>query len=66
MIFAKLLGCRIMIVDDELLVAMMVEDTLIEAGCEVVGPYARLSEALSAATWEQLDGAVLDVNLGGE
>ncbi len=66
MISIKLAGSRIMVVDDELLVAMMVEETLIEEGCEVVGPFARLSEALLAATWERLDGAVLDVNVGGE
>lgn len=62
----NLQGCRVLVVDDELLVAMMVEDTLADEGCEVVGPYARLSEAMVAARQECLDGAVLDVNLGGE
>jgi DNA-binding response OmpR family regulator len=59
-------GCRIMVVEDELLVAMMVEDTLIEQGCEVVGPFSRLNDAMRAAETEALDLAVLDVNVAGD
>ncbi len=58
-------GCRVMIVEDELLVAMLMEDTLIDQGCEVVGPFARLDDAMRAAETELLDLAVLDVNVAG-
>lgn len=55
-----------MVVEDELLIAMMIEVALKDAGCEVVGPFARLSEALQAARNRDLDGALLDINLSGE
>ena len=59
--------CRILVVEDEALIAMDLEWTLRERGCEVVGPVATLDEAVRAAATEQpLDGAVLDVNLGRE
>jgi CheY-like chemotaxis protein len=51
------------VVEDEMLVAMMVEDLLRELGCEVVGPAAIVAEAF---VQPGLDGAVLDVNLGSE
>jgi len=59
---------RIMIVEDEALVAMMVEDLLNDLGCEIAGSFGAVGEALA---WldgpEHLpDGAVLDVNIGGE
>ncbi|NKE44041.1 PAS domain-containing protein [Roseomonas frigidaquae] len=58
---------RILVVEDEPLVAMDVEAILHGLGCEVVGPAATLAEALRLAEQEagHLDGAVLDVNLGG-
>ena len=59
-------GKRILIVEDNLLVAMDLEATLQAAGCEVIGPAARLDTGLDLARSELLDGAVLDVNLDGE
>ena len=38
---------------------------LVEMGCEVVGPVATVAEAERAANSQQLDGAILDVNLRG-
>jgi CheY-like chemotaxis protein len=61
-----LAGRRILVVEDEMLVAMMVEDLLTELGCEVVGPAASVAEALRLAAQGRIDGAVLDVNLGSE
>ena len=61
----QLRGKRILVVEDNLLVAMDVEATLQAAGCEIVGPAARLDVALDLARAERLDGAVLDVNLDG-
>jgi DNA-binding response OmpR family regulator len=62
----SLQGKRVMVVEDELLVAMMIEDILLELDCVVIGPYTNLADALNAAATEQMDLAVLDVNLRGE
>jgi DNA-binding response OmpR family regulator len=64
----RLAGLRLLVVEDEALVAMTIEDTLEEFGCEVVGPAGTLRTALRLAEREssRLDGALLDVNLGGE
>jgi DNA-binding response OmpR family regulator len=58
-------GLRILVVEDLLLLAELIRDQLEECGCAVVGPVARLSEAMTLAREEALDGAILDVNLGG-
>ncbi len=60
-------GARVLVLEDETLVSMMVEDMLADLGCEVVGPFARLDQALSFIDGGgELDLALLDVNLGGE
>jgi DNA-binding response OmpR family regulator len=59
-------GCRILLIEDEAMVCMLLEDMLTTLGCEVVGPAAGLREALSLARTTQFDAAVLDVNLNGE
>jgi CheY-like chemotaxis protein len=56
---------RILVVDDEPLVSMLMEDWLVELGCEVVGPARSVQQGLDIAGSAQLDGAILDVNLGG-
>jgi CheY-like chemotaxis protein len=60
-----LLGKRILLVEDEPAVAMMVEDMLADLGCEAVGPALRLEEAVELARTAALDAAILDVNMGG-
>jgi DNA-binding response OmpR family regulator len=62
---AALEGIRVLVVEDEFLVATLIEDMLLAAGCVVAGPIPRLSEALDAADRGTFDAAVLDVNLGG-
>jgi len=62
----KLNGLRILVVEDMLLVAEELVDTLESWGCKAVGPAARNAEALSLVEAEPLDGVVLDVNLGDE
>ncbi len=57
---------RILIVEDEMLVAMNIEDMLLELGHEVAGLAGRLSPALALAGEAQFDVAMLDVNLAGE
>jgi CheY-like chemotaxis protein len=59
-------GLRILVVEDEMLVSMLLEDMLADFGCSVVGPAPSLSEAMPLATDAQIDAAVLDVNLGGD
>jgi CheY-like chemotaxis protein len=55
-----------LVVEDEALVAMALEDMLLHLGCTVIGPALRLKPALQLAAAEQLDGAVLDINLGDD
>ena len=56
---------RVLLAEDEMLIALDARDALIAGGYEVLGPAARVSTALTLAE-EPLDAAVLDVNLNGE
>jgi DNA-binding response OmpR family regulator len=56
---------RLLVVEDEALVAMLIEDVLADAGFEVVGPFGQAAKALSSLADETVDAAILDVNLGG-
>jgi CheY-like chemotaxis protein len=57
---------RVLLIEDEAIVAMLVEDMLDELGFEVAASASRLSEAVRLAQSETVDLAVLDVNLNGE
>ena len=57
---------RILVAEDEFLVALLLEDDLRREGFEVLGPFARLGQALEAARREAFDLALLDVNMNGE
>ena len=59
-------GNRVLLVEDEILVAMMMKDILTELGFSVIGPFSRLSEAMVAAVHEDINAGIIDVNLGGE
>lgn len=59
-------GLRILVVEDEAAISLLLEDMLIDFGCEVVGPAARLGPALEFIQREALDLAILDVNVAGE
>ena len=59
-------GVKVLVVEDEYLVAALMEDILESAGCVVAGPIPRLAQALDAASSQAYDVAVLDVNLAGE
>ncbi len=63
---ASLEGVRVLLVEDEYLVASLIEEILEIAGCIVTGPIPRLAQAVDAADRETCDAAVLDVNLAGE
>lgn len=49
-----------------MLVCMLLQDMLADLGCHVVGPVARVDEALALIYAETFDAAVLDVNLHGQ
>ena len=56
-------GRRILVVEDEPLVSMMMEDVLCEAGCYVVGPAGTVEEAFELLDRASVQGAVLDIKL---
>jgi CheY-like chemotaxis protein len=60
---AELAGLRVLVLEDEMMVAMMLEDMLGDLGCRPVGPAASVVEALDLARTLPLDAALLDVNL---
>jgi DNA-binding response OmpR family regulator len=57
---------RILVVEDEVWLAIELEDALREGGFDVIGPAASVRQALSLLNDERPDAAVLDVTLGGE
>lgn len=61
-----LAGLRILVVEDEMMVAMLIEDFLEEFGCTIVGPVGSISEAIRLAATEGIDGAMLDMNIDGQ
>ena len=63
---SALAGKRILLVEDEFIVAAMLEDVLAGLGAVVIGPAYRLSDGLRLAREEAIDVAVLDVNIEGE
>jgi DNA-binding response OmpR family regulator len=60
-----LAGLRVLVVEDEMLVSLLIEDILIEQQCVIVGPFHRVDEALEAARVTPIDAAILDVNVDG-
>ncbi len=62
-----LAGRRVFLVEDEAMIAMLLEDMLGDLGCVVVGPAYDLAPAMALAAGETpIDAAILDVNLGGK
>lgn len=61
-----LAGVRLLLVEDEALIAMEMEDLISGLGAEVIGPFGSLAEALAALAIEPIHGAVLDIHLDGE
>jgi DNA-binding response OmpR family regulator len=58
-------GARILVVEDEFLLACSLEDDLSAFGYTVIGPVGTLAAAREAVGRETIDAAVLDVNLAG-
>ena len=60
-------GRRVLIVEDESLVAMFLETILSDMGCDVIGPEANVDDGLRIASGTgELDAALLDVNVAGQ
>jgi PAS domain S-box-containing protein len=57
---------NVLLVEDESMVAMMIEQVLAELGLSVVGPYGTFDDAMHAASEMPLDAAILDINLAGQ
>jgi DNA-binding NarL/FixJ family response regulator len=57
----KLTGRRILVVEDEALVAMLVEDALLDAGASVIGPAATVAEALAGLPGARADVVLVDL-----
>jgi CheY-like chemotaxis protein len=61
-----LTGRRVLVVEDELLVLMMIEDMLADLGCESVVAASTVEKALAAIDAQVIDVAMLDMNLNGD
>jgi DNA-binding NtrC family response regulator len=59
-------GRRLLLVEDEALVGMMMKDTLTEMGFAVIGPFNSIAAAMPAARQDRFSAAVLDINVNGE
>ena len=58
-------GCRVLVVEDETLIAVLIEDMLAAMECEIVGPIGKLETAIQTAKESKFDIAVLDVTIRG-
>ena len=64
---STLADLRVLVVEDESLVAMLIEAMLEDAGCVIVGPASRVAEAMELMDGgERIDLALLDVNVAGQ
>ncbi|MDZ4759657.1 MAG: response regulator [Alphaproteobacteria bacterium] len=57
---------RILVVEDEMMIAFFIEDCLDALGHTIVGPASRVANALQLVATESFDLALLDINVAGE
>lgn len=62
---SKLAGRRILVVEDSPLISAVLEDMLTDLGCKVVGPIGNMAIAVDMARDEEIDAAVIDLNIRG-
>jgi CheY-like chemotaxis protein len=62
----SLAGMKLLVVEDEALIAMEVEEMVAAMGAEVVGAFSRVTHALAALERENVAGAILDIQLDGD
>jgi len=60
-----LAGKRILVVEDEALIGFLIEDMLRNLGAVVVGPMSTVAQGMTAADCEDVDAAMLDINVRG-
>lgn len=60
-----LTGCHVLVVEDDTLIAVLIEEALQALGCIVIGPVGKLETAMRLAETEALSAAILDVNIRG-
>jgi DNA-binding response OmpR family regulator len=65
MTFSDTAGTRFLVVEDETLIAVLIEDALLEMGCEVAGLVGKLDAAIQLADTGKFDAAILDVTVRG-
>ena len=58
-------GLRVLVIEDEIMVALLLEEVLADLGHAVIGPISRLDKAMDVARQEAIDAAILDINLNG-
>jgi CheY-like chemotaxis protein len=58
-------GRRVLVVEDEMLVVMMIEDMLADLGCKSVTSAATVDKSLALINAQVFDAAILDINLNG-
>ncbi len=63
---AELSGLKVLVVEDEPLIAMGLKDLLTDSGCTVADPASSVEQGMRLIEQEAVDGAILDVNLRGE
>jgi CheY-like chemotaxis protein len=63
---AELAGLQVLVVEDEGPVALLIEDMLLDLGCDVVASVANASKASQLAATLRIDLALLDLNLNGQ
>jgi PAS domain S-box-containing protein len=66
MVPQMLAGNRLLLVEDEALVAIDIKYMLVDFGFEVIGPCNKITDALAVVANDDVDAAILDVNVGGE
>jgi DNA-binding response OmpR family regulator len=63
----KFQGLRVLLVEDDTMICLLLEDMLLEFGCKIIGPACDIRRAADLAQrHEGIDLALLDVNLGGQ
>ena len=58
-------GRRVLVVEDEMLILMIIEDMLADLGCESVTAAATIDQAVALIHGQDFDAAMLDMNLNG-
>jgi CheY-like chemotaxis protein len=58
-------GCRVLVVEDEALIAFVIEDALSRLGHEIIGPVSKLEAAKTVAREGRFDAAILDITIRG-